>query len=197
MKANVIAATLLAAISTGAFAQRDGGPGPADGKPPTGFPTGFPVGPGGPKPTGGFPGGPKPPGGSFPTGFPIGPGGPKPTGGFPIGPGGPKPPGGPGGPGEGLPGFPPQVPGAANPSGGLGHPPGFPVHTSGFLVHTRKTPSGPAAEAEATPVPPGFPVQNKHKGKHHGGHVPGAAKPTGSFGQRPVGGPKFKPPHPA
>ncbi|EFQ27299.1 hypothetical protein CGRA01v4_04360 [Colletotrichum graminicola] len=122
MKANVIAATLLAAFSVGAFAQRDanvpGGPGPADGK----FPTGFPIGPDGPKPTDG----------KFPTGFPAGPGGPKPTGfpGFPVGPGGPKPTGPPGG---GFPGFPPQVPGAAQPSGGFGH-------HSGFRIHTRKSP---------------------------------------------------------
>ncbi|KAJ0165797.1 putative receptor-like protein kinase [Colletotrichum tanaceti] len=205
MKVNVIAATVLAAFSAGAFAHDERAERPAGV--PASFPTGFPIGerpnhvPGAAKPSGGFGGGfPGFGNGERPSGFPFGPKGPRPT----------------------------QVPGAAKPSGGFGGAfPGFGGH-SGFLTRTRGEAAGAGFGAQATETP--FPTgtqpdgarptgegkgkgkgkgkgRGKGKGKNHGTgalptgvrptRVPGAAKPSGGFGggfpgfggQRPSGAP--------
>ncbi|KAI8315864.1 hypothetical protein K4K61_000186 [Colletotrichum sp. SAR11_59] len=164
MKANVIAATILAAFSAGAFAQ--------DNKElPTGFPTQVP---GAAQPSGGFPGF----GGGFPSGF----GGARPT----QVPGAAQPSGGFGG---GFPGF-----GGHHgaPSGFETRINTRSDEAAGFGAAAAETgaPTGTGA-AGARPTGKG---KGRGKGKNHGTgipsgfggarptQVPGAAQPSGGFG---------------
>ncbi|KAF0324185.1 hypothetical protein GQ607_008615 [Colletotrichum asianum] len=168
MKANVIAATILAAFSAGAFAQ--------DNKElPTGFPTQVP---GAAQPSGGFPGF----GGGFPSGF----GGARPT----QVPGAAQPSGGFGGGfGGGFPGF-----GGHHgaPSGFETRINTRSDEAAGFGAAAAETgaPTGTGA-AGARPTGKG---KGRGKGKNHGTgipsgfggarptQVPGAAQPSGGFG---------------
>ncbi|EXF75559.1 hypothetical protein COL5a_002302 [Colletotrichum fioriniae] len=172
MKANVIAATILAAFSAGAFAQDQ------EAEFPTGFPTDLPSGfptqvPGAAKPSGGFGGGfPGFPSGGFPTGF----GGARPT----QVPGAAAPSGGFGG----------NFPGFGGHSGFLTRTRGSSEEAAGFGAQAAETPFPTGTQSGgARPTGKG---KGKGKGKNHGTgalpsgvrptQVPGAAQPSGGFG---------------